>query len=250
MSKPNLNVLILAAGANVAEVPAGGHPYPVCVTEIDGTPLLERIVGGLSGISPANFHYSFLAEEVRRFHLDNLVQVLTPGAKIISVQKGTKGSAATALMAMASMDPDSELLIVSANEWVKENLMGFVREMRDRNLDAGTLTFHSVHPRYSYVRLDEAGFVTEAAQRNPISANATTGVFWFRRTAQVMEAIQTMIRKDAQVEGDFYVAPAINEMLLKQARVGVMKIDAKNYHPIKDERQLSRLDLVHSDTSS
>ena len=36
MSKPNLNVLILAAGANVAEVPAGGHPYPVCVTEIDG----------------------------------------------------------------------------------------------------------------------------------------------------------------------------------------------------------------------
>ena len=65
-----------------------------------------------------------------------------------------------------------------------------------------------------------------------------------------MEAIQTMIRKDAQVEGDFYVAPAINEMLLKQARVGVMKIDAKNYHPIKDERQLSRLDLVHSDTSS
>lgn len=58
-------------------------------------------------------------------------------------------------------------------------------------------------------------------------------------TAQVMEAIQTMIRKDAQVEGYFYVALTINEMLLKQARVGVMKIDAKNYHPDQDERQLS-----------
>ncbi len=249
MSKSNLNVLILAAGANIADGAAGGHPYPVCVTEIDGTPLLERIVNGISGIPPAQFHYCFLAEEVRRFHLDNLVQVLTPGARIINVQKGTKGSAATALMAMAGMDPESELLIVSANEWVKENLMGFVREMRDRNLDAGTLTFHTVHPRYSYVRLDESGLVTEAAQRNPISANATTGVFWFRQTAQIMEAVQTMIRKDAHVDGGFFVAPALNEMLLKQARIGVMKIDAKNYHPIKDDRQLTRLDLVHSDSS-
>lgn len=250
MSKPTLNVLILAAGSNVTETSGNANAYPLCVTEIDGIPLLERIVSGLNTAPPSDFHYCFLAEEVRRFHLDNLVQVLTPGAQIVNIQKGTKGSAATVLMAMATMDPDSELLIVSANEWVKENLMGFVREMRDRALDAGTMTFHSVHPRYSYVRLDDAGLVTEAAQRNPISAHATTGVFWFKKTGEAMSAIQSMIRKDAQVDGGFYVAPALNEMLLKQARIGVMRIDAKNYHPIKDERQLSRLDLVHSDTSS
>lgn len=246
MSKSNFNVLILAAGSNIADFSGSENAYPICVSEIDGIPLLELIVSGLSTVPPCNFHYCFLAEEVRRFHLDNLVQVLTPGAQIVNVQKGTKGSAATALMAMATMDPESELLIVSANEWVKESLMGFVGEMQDRSLDAGTMTFHSVHPRYSYVRLDEAGLITEAAQRNPISAHATTGVFWFKKTGEVMAAIQSMIRKDAQVDGGFYVAPALNEMLLKQARIGVMCIDIKNYHPIKDERQLSRLDLVHS----
>ncbi|MFN9709277.1 MAG: hypothetical protein ACK53K_04800 [Burkholderiales bacterium] len=250
MSKSTLNVLILAAGSNIAEPNSSPNAYPICVTEIDGIPLLERIVSSLSTVSPGDFHYCFLAEEVRRFHLDNLVQVLTPGAKIVNIQKGTKGSAATALMAIAAMDPESELLVVSANEWVKDNLTGFVREMRDRSLDAGTMIFHSVHPRYSYVRLDNFDLVTEAAQRNPISSHATTGVFWFKKTREVMSAIQSMIRKGAEVEGGFYVAPALNEMLLKQARIGVMRIDAKNYHPIKDELQLSRLNLVHSDTSS
>ena len=35
--------------------------------------------------------------------------------------------------------------------------------------DAGVITFESVHPRWSYVRLDSENRVTETAEKRPIS---------------------------------------------------------------------------------
>lgn len=240
-----LNVLILAA-AQASMDTSARTAYPVCVTEVDGMPVLERIVNKLQGVPPQSVHYAFLADEVRRFHLDSLAQVLTPGARTILVQRGTKGPAATALMAAATMNPESELLMVSSSELVSGNLIGFVREMRERQCDAGTLVFRSVHPRHSYVRLDDDDLVTEAAQRHPISSHATAGVFWFRRTADAVQAIQNMIRKDAQVDGHFDLAPAFNELLLKNARIGVAHLDARHYQPINDDQQRARRDAVQS----
>lgn len=235
MSNKRLNVLILAAGSSGDN--SNKKTYPNYLTEVGGFPLIQLIVKGLEVVPSQNFYYCFLNEDVRTFHLNNLIQVLTPGAQLVKIQKGIKGSAATALMAMASMNSDNELLIVSTNEWVKEDLIACVQKMRDDNLDAGTLIFRSVHPRYSYVRLNEAGLVVEAAQRNPISHHATAGVFWFKETKEIMTAIQTMIHKDVQIDGGFYIAPALNQMLLKNARVGIVSIDGANYHPFKDENQ-------------
>ena len=238
-----LNLLILAAGPGPMETASRGA-YPVCVTEVDGTPVLERIVNKLQGVPPQSFHYVFLADEVRRFHLDSLAQVLTPGATTIAVQRGTKGPAATALMAASTMNPECELLIVSAGELVSENLIGFVREFRERRCDAGTLVFRSVHPRHSYVRVGDDDCVTEAAQRHPISSHATAGVFWFRRVADAVQSIQDMIRKGAQVDGHFDIAPAFNELLLKNARIGVAHLDGRHYRPISHDPRHSHQDAV------
>ena len=38
-----------------------------------------------------------------------------------------------------------------------------------------------------------------------------------------------MIQKNAQVEGNFYVCPVYNELLLKQAKIGIYKMSRKNY---------------------
>jgi hypothetical protein len=104
--------------------------------------------------------------------------------------------------------------------------------------------FPSVHPRYSYVRLDDQGFVTEAAQKNPISHHATTGIFWYRRTGDFRAAVESMIRKDAHVKNHFYVCLAFNEMLLEQAKVGVIQIEPSQYFPIKTEQQLHRFEHI------
>jgi len=241
MSSPAINILVLAAGPTSGEAPGD---YPLCLTESGGVSLLERIVDNCAHIPNAKFTYAFLEAEVRKYHLDNIVELLTPTARVVNVLRGTQGSGCSALLAASTMPAGDELLIASANEIVDMDMLAVVQEFRARGLDGGTLTFSSIHPRYSYVRLDAAGEVIEAAQQNPISRNATAGVFWFKSVGAFVDAVKSMIRKGASTNDAFYPAPAFNEMLLKHARIGAVPMEASRYQPLKTEQQLAAFEQM------
>ena len=231
------NILILAAG-RLAGADKDGS-YPTCLTELDGVSLIERIVANTRAIGDAQYAFAILKKDAGQFHLDKVVRLLVPNAQVTKVPESTKGSACTALLAACQMRQDSALLVISANELVDLDLSVVLDDFRQRNLDGGTLTFRSIHPRYSYVRVNEAGLVVEAAQQNPISQHATAGVFWFKSTADFVEAAKSSIRKNAvAVNGNFFVAPTFNELILQQKRVGVYPLDVSKYRPLKTERQV------------
>ena len=74
-----------------------------------------------------------------------------------------------------------ELLIVSMNELVDIDYSFVLENFRDNSYIGGVITFDSIHPRYSFARLEES-VVTEISQHDPISRNATKGSFWFQNT--------------------------------------------------------------------
>jgi hypothetical protein len=234
------NVLILAAG----EVPFDQHDggFPLCLTELDGVSIVERIVNNTADIGLVNYCFAILEKDAERYHLDRALTLLAPGAKVVRIPASTKGSACTALLAASQLPRENDLLIVSANELVDLNFATVLNDFKERGLDGGTMTFRSIHPRYSYVRLNSEGLVIETAQQKPISNHATAGVFWFKRTSQFVEAAKSTIRKNASVAGKFYVAPAFNELILEQAKVGVYELDTRKYHPLKTERQVQQFE--------
>ena len=235
----NISILVLAAGARDSKE---NDDYPLCLTEFDGLSLLERIVSNTKNIEGAKYSFAFLKNESERFHLDKVAKLLAPGAIIFRIPESTKGSACTALLAASQLDPNSELLIISANELVDVDFKEVVNEFKSRKLDGGTIVFRSVHPRYSFVSLNKDGLVTEAAQQDPISNNATAGVFWFARTRDFVTASMDLIRKNASVNGRFYIAPTFNELVLKQARIGVRDVELAKYMPLKTERQVQQFE--------
>jgi CTP:molybdopterin cytidylyltransferase MocA len=234
------SVLVLAAGGSSTE--AHGEGYPACLAELDGVTLIERIVGNTRNLPGARHCFAILERDAQRFRLDRVVSLLAEGARVVRIPENTRGSACTALLAAVQLPQDDDLLVVSANELVDIDLAGVVRHFRARRLDAGTLTFRSVHPRYSYVRLGDDGLVEEAAQQDPISQHATAGVFWFARASAFVAAAKSTIRKDARVADRFYLAPTFNELILQRARIGTLEIPAGRYRPLKNERQLQQFE--------
>jgi bifunctional N-acetylglucosamine-1-phosphate-uridyltransferase/glucosamine-1-phosphate-acetyltransferase GlmU-like protein len=236
----NVSVLILAAGQTGTE--STKFDYPPCLSEIGGLSLLEKIIDNTRLIEDAKYAFVFLKNEVDCFHLDKVAKILTTNPYVIRIPESTQGSACTALLAASQLDPDSELLIISTNELVDTDLSSVVSNFRGRKLDGGVLVFPSVHPRYSYVRVDSQGFVTEAAQQDPISKNATAGIFWFSKTKDFVAASMEAIRKNASLSNKFYIAPTFNELILKHAKVGVLDLDANKYIPLKSERQMHQFE--------
>lgn len=231
-----MKVLILAAADQPGDFE--DSDYPLCLTEFDGTTLIERIARKCAELPASEWIFAMREREVRRYHLDNIVRQLVPSPRILIVRDDTRGAACTALLAAGSIDTDEELLIVSANEVVDVDLAPLVESFRVRGLDAGTIVFPSVHPRYSYVRLDPQGFVLEAAEKNPISSDAMAGIHWFARGRDFVHCAKQTIRKDAHVEGSFYVSPTFNELVLEQSLIGVHRIESRQYHPLKNRRRV------------
>ncbi len=156
-----MNILILAAG-QAPLVP--DVDYPLCLAEFDSVPLIQRVTKLCTGLNPSRLIVAFRASEISRYHLDKVVTLLWPDAVIVRVQEETRGAACTALLAAGMIDGDDELLIVNGNELLNTDFLAIVSDFRESELDAGTVVFDSIHPRYSYVRLDQHGLVVEASE--------------------------------------------------------------------------------------
>jgi NDP-sugar pyrophosphorylase family protein len=206
-----------------------GFPFAKPVIEIDGRPLVEHSMECLKVVDGAEFVFIVRKEDDLRFHLREVLQLLDPACKTIRADGETAGAACTALLAVEHMMNEEELIIANADQILAFDLNDAILSFRERELDAGTVVFESVHPRWSFVKTDENGQVIEAAEKRPVSRNATAGIYYFRKGRDFVEAAQAMILKGADVNGGFFVCPTFNELILAQKKIGIHQIDREQY---------------------
>lgn len=222
-------VVLMAGDSAVFEV--AGHKYPKNLVEIDGEPLVQRVIDGLTPVIERASHSVFLLreEENRRHHTDDVIRLLAPEAEVVGVPALSSGAACTALHAISHIDREEPLLVFNGDQVLEADVAGIVAGFESDGLDGGVITFDAVHPRWSYVRQGADGLIVEAAEKRPISRLATAGTYWFRRGGDFIDGAMAMIRKDASVDGAFYVCPVYNELILRGLRIGSQHIERDRY---------------------
>ena len=105
-------------------------------------------------------------------------------SKIVFVEKLTEGAACTTLLAENLIDNDEPLLMANSDQYVEWNFDLFLNYCTN-NLDGCILTFESNHPKWSYAKVDESGFVTEVAEKKVISNLATVGIYFWKHGANI-----------------------------------------------------------------
>ncbi|MGA0545373.1 hypothetical protein ACO2Q1_08870 [Brevundimonas sp. VNH65] len=232
-----MNVLILAAG----DRGPGAETYPIWLSEVDGQLVLERQVAALDLGKETRFVFAFGQSDIEEHHVDDIARQIAPDAAVLSIRRRTAGAACTALLSVGHLDLEAELIVASATDHVEANYATIISGFRSKGADAGVLTFESLHPRYSYVRLDAEGWVIEAAEKRPISRRANSGFYWYRRAGDFVASLQEMILKGASVNDVFYIAPSLNELVLQGKRIAAHALAPDQYHPMKDQRMVDQL---------
>jgi len=125
----------------------------------------------------------------------------------------TEGAACTALLAEEYIDNDESLLIANSDQIIEYESENFVTLKSLTNVDSMVFAFNAVHPKWSFVKTNSRGFVTEVAEKRPISNIATCGIYWYRRGSDFVKYAKQMIEKDIRVNGEFYIAPVYNELI-------------------------------------
>ena len=111
-----INILILAAGASSSEGDAKDW-YPVCISEMDGIPLIERQIQLCNNIRPYKLIVALKEQEIQKFHLDNIVKLLEPNSVVVPVASETRGAACTALLSCEYIDNEDELFTELAHSY-------------------------------------------------------------------------------------------------------------------------------------
>ena len=86
--------------------------------------------------------------------------------------------------------------------------------------------------------------VVAVAEKQPISRNATAGLYYFRRSADFLYAAERMLLKNASHGGQFYVAPVYNELILDGKQIGTHPIDSSQMHGLGTPEEVERFQVA------
>lgn len=232
-----MNILFLMGGDNLQNT---NDNFPIYMTEINQKMILEILMDFTKSINPSRAIFCIKDEDIKNFYLDEIIKRKIENAIIININGKTKGAVCTALLASEFIDNAEELLILAINDFTDKNWQNIVDYFRTKNADCGIVSFNSIHPRYSFAKLDESGEVIEITEKKPSSNNALASFYYFRKGKEYIECSQNVIRKDVTIKDSFYISQVINEMILKQKKIGLYKIDNSEFHPLKTEAQLAQ----------
>ena len=205
-----MNVLIPMAG-NGSRFAQAGYTFPKPLIEVHGKPMIQVVVENLA----VEANYIFVVQKLHRekYNLNSMLSLICPGCKIVEVDSVTEGAACTVLLAKEFIDSDEPLVIANSDQFIEWNSLEFFYKMNEQNLDAGIVSFRATHPKWSYANVDDNGFVTEVAEKNPISDIATVGVYYWKQGKDFVKYAESMIVKDIRVNNEFYVCPVFNEAI-------------------------------------
>jgi beta-phosphoglucomutase-like phosphatase (HAD superfamily)/dTDP-glucose pyrophosphorylase len=205
-----LNVLIPMAGRG-NRFKEKGYTFPKPLIEVFGKPMIQLVVDNLN--IQANYIFLVLKEHYDTYQLKHLLNLLAPNCQIVEVDQVTEGAACTTLLAKDLINNENPLLIANSDQFVEWNSNETMYSFSNNNIDGGMLVFNSVHPKWSFAKLDKDGFIEKVAEKDPISDIASVGVYYWSKGSDYVKYAEKMIEKNIRVNGEFYVCPVINEAI-------------------------------------
>lgn len=217
-----MNVLIPMAGHG-SRFAQAGYTFPKPLIEVNGKPMIQVVVENLN----IDAHYIFIVqkEHYEKYQLKYMLNMIAPGCDIIQVDGVTEGAACTTLLAKQLIDNFDPLLIANSDQFIEWNSNECLYAFTADGIDGGLLTFKSVHPKWSYARLDEHGFVSEVAEKKPISDIASVGIYYWKLGSDYVKYAEQMIAKNIRTNNEFYVCPVFNEAIQDGERIRVKNIE-------------------------
>jgi HAD superfamily hydrolase (TIGR01509 family) len=217
-----MNVLIPMAGAG-SRFQQAGYTFPKPLIDVEGKPMIQVVVDNLN--IEATYIYVVQKEHREKYNLDTLLNLITPNCKIVEVDGLTEGAACTTLLAKEFIDNDAPLVMANSDQFVEWDSNEFMYKMIEQKVDGGILTFTATHPKWSFAKVDEYGYVTEVAEKNPISDIATVGVYYWAKGSDYVKYAEQMISKDIRTNNEFYTCPTFNEAIADGKKIKTFNIE-------------------------
>jgi HAD superfamily hydrolase (TIGR01509 family) len=203
----NLNLVIPMAGDGKRFMDAG-YLVPKPLIPIPKNSMIYEVYTHLNITSNCIFIVKKSHKDI--YNIDKTLDTIHPNCTIINVEKTTQGSVETILLSEPHINNDNPLIISNCDNIVIWDSVDFMYMMNKLDADGGIVCFKDSDPKWSFVKLNDDNQIIEVAEKKPISDNATSGIYYWKRGSDFVKYAKQMIAENYRVNGEFYTAPVYN----------------------------------------
>jgi len=212
---------------------------PKAFVDVGGKPMFIRVI---ENFQHPKVRFIILARtEDLQLEIDMVEEVKKKyNIEIISIDILTEGTVCTVLHARSLINNGIPLLIVMADQLINFSFKKYLKACYQDNSDGNLVCFTKKEPdiHLSYVKVNEAGYVSLVKEKKVISNTATAGIYYFKKGEDFVNGAIDMIINNDRVNNEFYVAPVYNYLISQNLKIGTYKINSDQLIDLGTEEKL------------
>lgn len=224
-----MNIIIGMAGAGSRFAEAGFTiPKPLC--RVGNTTMIQKAVDSLD----IKGRYIFVVQHQHLLdfpwladHLKSLAQQVD----IVTLDGVTEGAACSLLHAKELINNNQPLISINSDQVLHWDSAKFLQACELEPDVSWIMTYPHNHIKHSFVKVNDDGYVIEAAEKVAISDIASVGLYHWSKGSLFVEGAEAMIDNNERHNGEFYLAPIYNYTALNN-RVKPYAVEAVNFTPV------------------
>lgn len=197
-----------------------GFTVPKMLIEAHGKTLLQWSIDSLPLHLATKMLFIGLRSHESEHHLSELIRnwygTAVPEILFHWLEEGTRGQAQTVLACKHLIPPGEPLLIFNIDTAFISTSLASAMENEDNDGVLGG--FRSRERRFSFAHVGGDGVVERIVEKEAISDCALTGLYFCRSAHEFLKAAESAVLHDATVNGEFYVAPILNDLVVSGRR--------------------------------
>ena len=201
-----------------------GFENPKPLIKIKDKTIMEWAIESLK--LDGNYIFCTKQEHIEKYGIDSKLKDIISDCKIVPISYDTRGTLDTILNARKLINNNEELIITDSDHFIEWDVKFFNEKIRKRDIDGCTMVFPEpqTNNAYSFVKLDNNGFITQSAEKIPISTIATVGIHYFKRGSDFVKFADEMIQRNITVKNEFYVTPIFNIFAENNKKIVTMPV--------------------------
>lgn len=205
-----MNTLILMAGRG-SRFKDMEIDLPKPLVPLHGEPLVRWVIENLRLGPKQKYIFVCLQEHLEQFKLPELFSKWNIDFDIVVSPTVTEGAACSALLAREMINNQQELIIANSDQYIFYNKPQFLASARPH--DGLIMSMQAEGNKWSYIGLDQAGYVEKVKEKVPISHLGTVGIYYFKNGHSFVAAAEQMIMANDRHNNEFYLAPVYNYLI-------------------------------------
>lgn len=222
--KEKVHLIMPMAGAG-SRFAKNGFQLPKPLISINGKPFFYWATRSIEKfVDLEDITFVVLKEHIEKFEIDKKIKEYYPKANIVIIPKLLDGAVLTCMEGITAIKDEKPILFNDCDHMFKcEEFNKYCNEGIFKDMDGALLTFTSNEPKYSFLEMDENGFVKRTVEKEPISNLAICGAYYFKNKDIFKDAVK--IYMDNCQYKEFFVSGVYNIMANKNLKIKQFTVD-------------------------